>query len=61
MIQTVEPDNKIEIGIKNDKLVSMNWGDYIHYPSFKDARENKKKQLIAVLKNAIKIVKQVKV
>lgn len=61
MIQTVEPTHKIVIGIERGKLVSIDWGNYIKRYRTIEWREDNKKELIAVLKNAIKIVRQVKV
>ncbi len=57
MLQVVEPEYKIEIGIKNGEVVSIHWGyGFLHAEKLKEVKDIKKR-LITYYKKAIKYAK----
>jgi hypothetical protein len=53
-LQVIEPDFYIKIGIKNDKINNINWGEMFQ---FSGINKNYRKVIIKYLKNAIKYMK----
>lgn len=58
MIHIVKPDYYIKIGIKNKKVVTLDWGESFHFEKYKNNIQMKK-LLIRYLKEAIKRITNV--
>lgn len=60
MIQVVEPDYELRIGIKDDKVISMYWGNEFLSQERILAGKDVKKRLKFYYKQAIKFIKDMK-
>jgi len=61
MIQVTEPDYELKIGIKNGKVISLDWGtEFFKYEGGVLLLKYRKKKLIEYYKQAIRFIKDMK-
>ena len=57
MLQTIEPDYYINIGIKDDEVIEVDWSDWHNSLEGKKILFKPAKHIIKLLKKAIKVIK----